>query len=91
MDGEEEVIETSDSEEREALRTGQLDYWQHAVDDIRARNPVYAPSSTRFSLLYNVPSPRKRPRVRSMLICFDERSQKRLGSLIHYRLMVHTT
>ncbi|KZP26671.1 hypothetical protein FIBSPDRAFT_1040698 [Athelia psychrophila] len=60
MDFEDDVIETSDSEEREALCTTQDHYWEEAARDIRARTSVFTRSSTRFSVSTNQPPPRKR-------------------------------
>lgn len=63
MEPEEDVIETSDTEERETLRMGQDQYWTGAASTIHAQSSVFDVSSTRFSVSYNQPSPRKRIRV----------------------------
>ncbi|KAF7973631.1 hypothetical protein HWV62_14696, partial [Athelia sp. TMB] len=63
MDFEGDVIETSDNEERENLCTGQNSYWESAAAVIRERRSTFTPLSTRFSIPYNKPSPRKRVKL----------------------------
>lgn len=66
-----DLVETSDNDEREILLGGEQSYWYRAANDIRARRPVVASSSTRpyrSQEVLDSQNPRKRVKVRPKLL-----------------------
>lgn len=58
MNDDDEVIETSDADERDAIHADEYGYWQQAVSDIQSRRSTLPHHS------HHGPPPRKRVKVR---------------------------